>query len=348
MRLTKWLALLLSMCLMFAMVATALSEEDELVLEGAESAAEEAEAAGEEIEITLDALEGAEMEEAEEAETTDPGEGTEITAPTSGSGLHYAKATKADAPVYMGSDGKRVIARLDKNDVVLYTGDTNGLAVIALNASGKMVVGYMRKGELAALSDSEAQAYFEKVSKGGVGIYDNHLDFPLGPVGSTSYQEVSSIISNYTSESNNKVYIINGKEIYANLVESQGMHNCWKWARKIYDIIWGVKFDSTFEGTAKTGMNLLRNLSDEERTLTPEHLKYFVTHAKPGATLRVTDCVSTCTKFATQDGYCSNNSAHTHIHSLIIADIREDGMVTMDNANDRIYTRFYTWADFCS
>ena len=153
---------------------------------------------------------------------------------------------------------------------------------------------------------------------------------------------------NYTEMSNSTAFKLNGVTIRAADEGTHGSGNCWAWAQAVYKKIWGCKFDSTFEGTAARGHNLLRNLTDNERKLTPENLKYFVRNSKAGATLRITDCVSTCSKFMAEDGYCSSNSSHTHIHSLIIAEIRENGMVTMDCANGKVYTRFYTWSDFCN
>ena len=145
---------------------------------------------------------------------------------------------------------------------------------------------------------------------------------------------------NYTELSNSTAYTMNGVSIRAGDEGTKGTHNCWKWAQAIYKKVWGCNFDSTFVGTASKGHNLLRNLTDSERKLTPEHLKYFVSHAVPGATLRVQSCPSSCSGFNT-DG-CGKHEKH----SLIIAEIREDGMVTMDDQGS-VHTRYYTWQGFC-
>ena len=145
---------------------------------------------------------------------------------------------------------------------------------------------------------------------------------------------------NYTEMSNSTAFTLNGVTIRAGDEGTKGAHNCWKWAQAIYKKVWGCNFDSTFEGTAARGHNLLRNLTDDERRLTPENLKYFITHSIPGATLRVQSCPSSCSGFNT-DG-CGKHQKH----SLIIAEIREDGLVTMDDQGS-VHTRYYTWQGFC-
>jgi len=146
---------------------------------------------------------------------------------------------------------------------------------------------------------------------------------------------------NYTEMSNSTAFNLNGVTIRAGDESSKGSGNCWKWAQAIYKKVWGCNFDSTFVGTAARGHNLVRNLTDNERKLTPENLKYMVSHAKPGATLRVQSCPSSCSGFNT-DG-CSKHN----LHSLIIAEIREDGLVTIDDQGN-VHTRYYTWEGFCA
>ncbi len=146
---------------------------------------------------------------------------------------------------------------------------------------------------------------------------------------------------NYTEMSNSTAFTLNGVTIRAGDEGTKGAHNCWKWAQAIYKKVWGCNFDSTFVGTAAKGHNLLRNLTDDERRLTPENLKYFITHSIPGATLRVQSCPSSCSGFNT-DG-CGKHQKH----SLIIAEIREDGLVTMDDQGS-VHTRYYTWEGFCN
>ena len=146
---------------------------------------------------------------------------------------------------------------------------------------------------------------------------------------------------NYTDLSNSTAFTLNGVTVRAADEGTKGSGNCWRWAQAIYKKVWGCNFDSTFEGTAARGHNLLRNLTDSEREITPENLKYFVTHSVPGATLRVQSCPSSCSGFNT-DG-CGKHQKH----SLIIAEIREDGLVTMDDQGS-VHTRYYTWEGFCN
>ena len=146
---------------------------------------------------------------------------------------------------------------------------------------------------------------------------------------------------NFTDISNSTPYVLNGVTIRAGDEGTKGSGNCWKWAQAIYKKVWGCNFDSTFEGTSSRGHNLVRNLTDDERRLTPENLKYMVSHAVPGATLRVQSCPSSCSGFNT-DG-CSKHK----LHSLIIAEIREDGLVTMDDQG-HVHTRYYSWEGFCN
>ena len=144
---------------------------------------------------------------------------------------------------------------------------------------------------------------------------------------------------NYTDLSNDTAFTLNGVTVRASDEGTKGSGNCWKWAQDIYKKVWGCNFDSTFVGTASKGHNLVRNLTDDERRLTPENLKHMVSSAKPGATLRVQSCPSSCSGFNT-DG-CSKHEKH----SLIIAEIRDDGLVTMDDQGS-VHTRYYTWEGF--
>ena len=153
--------------------------------------------------------------------------------------------------------------------------------------------------------------------------------------------ELAGNAKNYTDLSNSTAFTLNGVTVRAGDEGTKGSGNCWKWAQAIYKKVWGCNFDSTFVGTASKGYNLVRNLTDNERKLTPENLKHMVSHAKPGATLRVQSCPSSCSGFNTDS--CGKHN----LHSLIIAEIREDGLVTMDDQGS-VHTRYYTWEGFCA
>ena len=150
------------------------------------------------------------------------------------------------------------------------------------------------------------------------------------------------LASKYKDYSNDTVFSINGKEIYANLVGSAGSGNCWKWSRNLYYIIWGTRFNEKFEGTSSTGYNLLYRLNDGQRKLTPEHLKAFVTRTQPGATIRVCGCTTSCPQFNNDGLRCGHNG-----HSLVIVGKDDNGLYTMDDTGAQ-HTRYYTWSQFSS
>lgn len=146
----------------------------------------------------------------------------------------------------------------------------------------------------------------------------------------------------YTLLSNDKEYLIQGKVIKASMVGNY--NDCWNWARALYKIIWGTYFTSDYQGTAETGLNLIRNLTDAERQLTGENLRNFIGQSEMGCTLRICSCPSSCSYFK-RDG-CPNHEKH----SLIVVDKDAKGMVVMDNMTGsgsvRYTTRYYTWDNF--
>lgn len=142
---------------------------------------------------------------------------------------------------------------------------------------------------------------------------------------------------------NDKVFVLNGKEIYANMVPDTGAGNCWKWAQGIYKLVWGCSFSENFKGNASTGLNLLSNLSDAQRTLTPAHLKAFIQNTTPGATIRLQSCPSDCSRFENDGLSCGHKG-----HSLIVVGSNADGVFTMDSHSNSQHTRFYTWQGFCN
>lgn len=70
------------------------------------------------------------------------------------------------------------------------------------------------------------------------------------------------------------VYTVQGKQVAANSVSSPGNGQCWAYANSMYAIIWGQGFnESSFIGVPGTGYNMLRNLSQSDRTLTADHIR---------------------------------------------------------------------------
>jgi len=348
MRRSNWLAMLLCLCLLFSALPTTMAEELEgeteieaVVFEDVEPEVGEVDSLDEGIDL---GLEGDAGEDAATGETPEPADSAEDEAALA---YTYAKVRKASAPFYYDDAGEDQIASLAKGEVVLVLGREDGLWQVAINVSGRIIEGYMKPAHLTELSQKRAKAYQGRIaSEDAVALYQDSLDWPLGPVGKDSDTSMLSSVTNgyrdnFQDLSNDTAFTMNGVTIRAGDEPTKGAHNCWKWAQAIYKKVWGCNFDSTFAGTAARGHNLVRNLTDDERTLTPEHLKYFVTHAKPGATLRVQSCPSSCSGFNT-DG-CSRHN----LHSLIIAEIREDGLVTIDDQG-KVHTRFYTWEGFCN
>ena len=149
-----------------------------------------------------------------------------------------------------------------------------------------------------------------------------------------------SALAASTAYSNDTAYTLNGVQISATMVGETGAGNCWKWAQSIYKLAWGCNFSENFKGNDSTGLNLLANLTDAQRTLTASHLRAFIMQTVPGATIRVCACSSECSSFNNDGLSCGHKG-----HSLIVADRNNDGVVMMDNASQ--HTRYYTWQGFC-
>lgn len=169
---------------------------------------------------------------------------------------------------------------------------------------------------------------------------------PEAPAGEDASQEADSNIdlNSYSKEySNDKTFKVNGKKIYANMVPDKGDGQCWAWAQDMYKIIWGVNFDSDFEGSSSKGYNYLRNLNDTDRKLTPEHLMEYIKECEPGATIRICSCTTRCSHFDDDGLECGHEG-----HSLILVAKKSDGLVTMDDHSGSQHTRYYTWEGFCN
>ena len=145
---------------------------------------------------------------------------------------------------------------------------------------------------------------------------------------------------NYTEYTNDTTFSVNdGKTIKASDVGNQ--NNCWTYASNIYSKIWGVGFNSTFSDS-----NMLRNLSDNDRRLTADNLKKYVSAAELGSSLRITGCTSSCSQWG-NDGLSCGHSGH----SLIIIDKDSNGLTVLDNhradgQNYSVKTRYYSWQGF--
>lgn len=133
-------------------------------------------------------------------------------------------------------------------------------------------------------------------------------------------------------------YTINGKTIkYTDFASSPG--ECWDYANKIYNKIWGQNFSSTFNDNN----NMLRNLSDSQLTLTQGHLKEYVSKANLGSAIRICNSVN----LHSHDGYISGNPGHVQIIVQKDANgfaVVEGGLTAAPHCREK----YYTWSEFCT
>ena len=110
-------------------------------------------------------------------------------------------------------------------------------------------------------------------------------------------------------------------------------YECWTYANNVYAKIWGHNFLNLFQDSE----NLLRNLPDEELTLTPEHLKAYVSAAPAGAVLRVCDA---------QYLHADDGWGHSQIiisHDANGFTVFEGGLAAWPHRREA----YYTWTGFC-
>lgn len=139
-------------------------------------------------------------------------------------------------------------------------------------------------------------------------------------------------------------YTVNGKQVYAAMVNDPGDGQCWAYANDIYKKIWGVNFDSSFAGSINTGYNSLVNLNDSDRTLTASHLQNFVFQAALGSVIRIGGCTSSCSHW-NDDGLACGHKGH----SLVIVAKSDTGFTTFERISG--YGRrekTWTWDSFCN
>lgn len=386
MRIVKWMALVLALCLMVSAAMPGLTEapeegapvdaamalvdaapESDTLPEGdptPEDVVAPAESVGSETGLTVEGVDSANGEASEDnadapaddaavdavpaddmatVDADNPAEPVEDAAPAS---MYYAEVAAEEAAVYQQTGDWEAAAMLHAGDVVLATGASGGFTDVAFYADGAMLSGCMNALDLLPMDDAAAQAYLDNAAaSGAVALYNDDLNWPLVPLANVVYGDDRAVLasSNYTDYSIDTVYTLNGKQISASMVPDTGSGNCWKWAQGIYELVWGCKFSETFAGNANTGLNLLSNLNDSQRELTPEHLKVFIQNTTPGATIRICACTSSCGSFNNDGLACGHNG-----HSLIVVDKNENGVFTMDSHSNSQHTRFYSWQGFCN
>lgn len=139
----------------------------------------------------------------------------------------------------------------------------------------------------------------------------------------------SNIFVTYASNT----YYINGVHVSCDDFSSS-KNECWVYANSIYKKIWGKNFNNRFDDVD----NSLRNLSDDQLRLTPEHLKNYVTNAEIGSCLRI----------------CNSQYLHGSDgwgHSQIIVQKDSNGFTVLQgglSAPPYKNERYYTWNEYCN
>lgn len=128
------------------------------------------------------------------------------------------------------------------------------------------------------------------------------------------------------------VFTINGVEITR--TSSSILDNCWYYAQEIYNLIW----DEDFPTNPSSSDNMLRNItSSEDRRLTTEHVKSYISAAELGAVIRLSG---------------SNGLDHryddTPGHSQILVQKDSRGFTVIESAvnNDNSREKYYTWSGY--
>ena len=357
----RWISMLLAGCLVLALCAAGLSEAEDagdvIVAEAfgaeAETAAEAAEADDAEAEaeeeiaaapveaLPEDAWAEWDLGDAEAPEDevgADEDEGSELEL---GEDVPYAYAwtTNSATGVYLSEDLVEPFYTLQSGEAVLVVERLDDAVRAAFNTRDGAVEGYIDADDIEEMDAQTAADVLDQLAAfGDAALYEGDLSWPL-PL---SVRGTILPAADFTRQSNDKQFVVQGKTITARMVGNYS--DCWSWARALYKIIWGVKFSSDFTGDPVNGHNLIRNLTDAERTLTGEHLKQFMMQSVPGCTLRIASCPKSCSNINI-DG-CSKHEKH----SLIVVEIGEDGFVVMDNVTgngtDRFDTRYYTYDNF--
>ena len=372
MRFSKWIALALVLCLVMTTLLATLAEEPSAP-EYLENEMENGGADDENLIVELEEPPTGGTEDQQELETplTDPdanndnaqqpqgdpsadpddsgeeengGEGYMVEAPAAA--LGFARVTKDQVEVFSSPAEYGVMARLGEGETVLIIGYAEKRVQVAFNGDNCIYEGFVKPGAVSELDAGQTADYLDRASTCGVVVlYDDDINLPLIPVGDNSSFGLDALMAsaNYGDLGNDTEFTINGKTIHANQFPDTGAGNCWAWAQKVYQELWGVKFESSFEGSASRGLNMLRNLTDEERLLTPEHLKLFAQYAQPGATIRVQSCPSSCSGFNSDGLSCGHKG-----HSLIFIGYDSSGVFTMDSHSNSQHTRHYTWQGFCN
>lgn len=113
--------------------------------------------------------------------------------------------------------------------------------------------------------------------------------------------------------------------------KSYGKNQCWAFAQMVYKKLWGTGFTSY----RNTNDDLLRKIgTGDDRAITAANTKRFITAAKPGAVIRMTDNIS------------GADNKGTRMHSIILVQKDENGFTNYDSTSGGVRLRYFTWAEF--
>ena len=328
MRLMKSISLLLALVLLASIGVTALMEEQ--IVDAAPLAEELIGVEG----LTVDNGEA----DVEPEWTPEPDANTMIDAPVA-EGRAYARVGTDGAAVYpSGEYDDAPAALLNVNDVVLTTGTMAARTPVAFFFDGAVRCGYMDAADLLPMDAAQTQAYLDDLAySGNAALYQDDINWPLAPLTGVTYGDDRALLA--TTIPNDRNFVMNGKEFNAAMYGTANSGNCWRWCQALYKDVWGVNFNEKFAGTASTGMNLLANLNDAQRTTTMEHVRAFIQQTVPGATIRVCGCSTSCPCFENDGLGCGHKG-----HSMMVVAKDSDGFTIMDNISN--HTRYYTWQGF--
>ena len=341
----KWMSFMLVLCIMLTMSTAVADEENVYEIDPQIGLAESVDAStgltveGVDAPVFTEILE----DEAFAVEASYAAAQSSDQADASASGMRFAAVIADGTPVYIRPNDWDVTALLGAGDVVLVTAYDGSRAAVSFNAGGVALSGYMEPGDIALLDEAQSAAYqSEAAASGPVLLYAGDASLPMASLTDAIWGASLAVMANYTDYSNDTVYTMNGVQICASMVPDTGSGNCWRYAQGVYQLAWGCKFSENFAGNAETGHNLLRELNDAQRKLTPAHIKGFILRTAPGATIRIGGCSSACSSFNNDGLSCGHTG-----HSLIIAAHNDEGVVTIDSHSNSQHTRFYTWEGFC-
>ncbi len=126
-----------------------------------------------------------------------------------------------------------------------------------------------------------------------------------------------------------------------------GKGECWKYANAIYKLIWKENFSNQFS----SGGNMLRDLNDDQRSISAEHTKAFISSARLGASIRISNARKDRDpqQFAHDGvgGKLSDGSTKNG-HNIILVAKSATGFTYIESTDAGRSTHTKTWAQFAS